>query len=189
MFKLLKDSPLSLFATIMAIIIVFALAPVAIAGNSVLFSSKTGDIAFPISPPSKDGNTPGNLDNTVIGAATPRDGTFVNLSATKVTAGQIVSGSGTPTIASGACGTGTNGTITGTNQSGKITIGASATTACAVSFSATLAAAPNSCQLTPASTGAAAWGTTGAYISAITTGGFTVTGSALASTVYYFQCL
>lgn len=178
-----------LLGGILAAPFILAAAVTAFAGNSVLFSSKTGDMVFPISPPSKDGVTPGNLDNTVIGAATPKDGTFVNVTATKITAGTVVSGAGTPTIASGACGATTNGTIAGTNQSGKITIGAATTTACAVSFSAAMAAAPKSCLLTAGSAGAADQATTGAYISAITTGGFTITGLALASTIYYFQCL
>lgn len=51
----------------------------AVADNTVLFSSKQGDLTFPISPPSKDGNTPGELDNTVIGGTTPRAGSFTTL--------------------------------------------------------------------------------------------------------------
>lgn len=202
----------------------FALAAVlvaapAIAGNTVLFSSRTGDVTFPISPPSNNGATPGALDNTTIGATTPRPGNFTTLTSTSapsgagVTAlfaspppiggtaaaagkfttlnasGQITSTAGAPTIASGACGATTNGTVTGTNQSGKVTIGAATTTTCTVSFSATLAAAPNSCVLFPASAGAAATGTTVAYVSSISTANFVITGSALASTVYYFLCL
>jgi len=96
---------------------------------------------------------------------------------------------GTPTIAMGACGTGTNGTIAGTNQSGLITIGASATATCTVSFSTTLTNAPNACVAFPANAGAAATGTTVARVSSITTGGFVITGSALASSNYYYLCI
>jgi len=103
--------------------------------------------------------------------------------------GQLASTFGTPTIASGACGTTTNGTIAGTNQSGVITIGSATTTVCTVSFSATLGVAPKSVVIFPASAGAAATGTTVAYVSSITTGGFVITGSALASTVYNYIVL
>lgn len=93
----------------------------------------------------------------------------------------------TPTIASGACGTGSNGTITGSDHAGKITIGAAATTACAVSFGTTFAAAPTACTFSPASSASAAT-TVLAYISAISTTGFTLSGAVLASTSFYYQC-
>lgn len=97
---------------------------------------------------------------------------------------------GTPTIASGACGTTTNGVITsGTNQAGLVTIGAATTTTCTISFSATLPNAPNACVVFPASAGGAATGTTVARVSSITTSQFVITGSALASTAYYYLCI
>lgn len=102
---------------------------------------------------------------------------------------QLTVQAGTPTISSGACGTGTNGSISGYNQSGKITIGASATAACAVSFSATLTAAPSACTLTPANTTAAALGTGTPYISALSSSGFTLSAAVLASTSWYYTCL
>src|SRR5258708_6587195 len=95
---------------------------------------------------------------------------------------------GTPTIASGACGTGTNGVITsGNNQTGLVTIGAAATTTCTITFSAALLAAPNACMLTPANAAAAAWATTVARVSSISTANFVITGTALASTAYYYE--
>lgn len=102
--------------------------------------------------------------------------------------GQIISTFGTPTIASGACGTGTNGTISGTNQSGTITIGAVATTSCTVSFSATITA-PSSCHLTPGNAAAAQAGTTGAFAGTPGTTSWAITGLALANTVYRYLCL
>jgi hypothetical protein len=104
--------------------------------------------------------------------------------------GQIIPAYGTPTITSGACGTTTNGTIAagGTNQSGEVVIASATTTSCAISFSATLSAAPLACILFPENATAAATGTTVARISAISTGGFTITGSALASANYYYHC-
>lgn len=109
---------------------------------------------------------------------------------TGVFSGQLRTTFGTPTIASGACGTTTNGVITsGTNQAGLITIGSASTTTCTVSFSATLTNAPNACVVFPASAGAAATGTTVAYVSSITTAQFVITGSALASTAYYYFCM
>lgn len=96
---------------------------------------------------------------------------------------------GTPTIASGACGTGTNGTIAGDNQAGTITIGAAATTTCTVSFSATLNAAPKACVISPDNAAAATWATTLARVSSKSTGGFVVTGSALANTTFDYHCI
>ena len=93
----------------------------------------------------------------------------------------------TPSIASGACGTGTNGSITGSDQAGKITIGASATTACAVTFGSTWSTAPRACTFSAASSGAAAV-TVLPYISATSATGFTLSGAVLASTSFYYQC-
>lgn len=95
---------------------------------------------------------------------------------------------GTPTIASGACGTGSNGTISGTNQSGVITIGTAATTSCVITFSPAMNVKPNSIHISPGNAAAAASGTAGAYVNPnnIGTSGFTITGSALASTIYYY---
>lgn len=118
---------------------------------------------------------------TVVGALVAPAATFSGLLRTTF---------GTPTIASGACGTTTNGVITsGTNQAGLVTIGAASTTTCTISFSATLANAPNACIVFPASAGAAATGTTVARVSSITTSQFVITGSALASTAYYYLCI
>ena len=105
--------------------------------------------------------------------------------------GQMLSTTGLPTIASGACGTSTNGAVVAgsTNQSGNITIGATATTTCTVSFSATLGTAPNACMITPANAAAAATGTTVARVSSITTSQFVITGSALANANYAYLCL
>lgn len=102
--------------------------------------------------------------------------------------GQIISTFGTPTIASGACGTGTNGSISGTNQSGVITIGAVGTTTCTIGFSATITA-PNACLIFPGNAAAAATGTTVARVGAPSTTQWVITGSALASTIYSYICL
>jgi hypothetical protein len=96
---------------------------------------------------------------------------------------------GVPTIASGACGTGSNGSISGTNLSGAITIGSASTTSCAISFSATLTSAPSACVIFPGNATAAAQGTTVAYVGSPSTTGWTITGSALASTIYRYVCL
>lgn len=99
-----------------------------------------------------------------------------------------LSGSAVPTIASGACGTGTNGTISGSDQSGQITIGAAATSACAVSFGSAFTAAPRACVFAAASAGSAAT-TVLPFISAISTGGFTLSGTLLANTAWYYSCI
>ena len=105
--------------------------------------------------------------------------------------GQIVTSTGTPTIASGACGTGTNGAVVAgsTNQSGQITIGASATTSCTLSWSATLGSAPKSCVFFPMNATAAATGTTVARVGAPSTTQVVLSGSALASANYAYICL
>ena len=121
-------------------------------------------------------------------SATSNGGTNPGSFSSLTVSGPFTSTYGTTTIASGACGATTNGSVSGTNLSGLITIGSASTSTCTVSFSATLATAPNACTITPASTGAAAWGTTGAYVSAITTGHFVITGT-LASTLYYYLCI
>lgn len=102
----------------------------------------------------------------------------------------VVSTAGLPTIASGACGATTNGAVVAgsTNQTGNITIGSATTTTCTVSFSKTLSVAPNTCVIQPTNATAAAVGTTVAYVSAITTGHFVITGSALASANYSYIC-
>jgi hypothetical protein len=117
-------------------------------------------------------------------------GTAQTFSASETFSGQIIPAYGTPTIASGTCGTGSNGAVANgsTNQSGEITIGASATSTCTLAFSTTLGAAPLACTISPGNAAAAAWGTTGAYVSSITTGHFIITGT-LANANYYYHCL
>jgi hypothetical protein len=105
--------------------------------------------------------------------------------------GQIYSTTGTPTIASGACGATTNGTVGSgsTNQSGFINIGAAATTTCTLSWSGTLPVAPNACIFFPGNAAAAATGTTVAWAGAPSTASVILNGSALANTVYRYLCL
>lgn len=129
----------------------------------------------------------GGLNGSNIGATTPAAGKFT----TGNFSGQITSTAGLPTIASGACGATTNGAVVAgsTNQSGQITIGSASTTTCTISWSATLAAAPNACVFFPMNATAAATGTTVARIGAPTTGGVVLTGSALANSNYAYLCL
>jgi hypothetical protein len=109
-------------------------------------------------------------------------------SGTATHSAQIISTFGVPTITSGQCGTGTNGSISGTNQSGIITIGAAATTTCTISFSTTITA-PGACLIFPGNAAAAATGTTVARVGTPGTTTWVITGSALASTVYSYICL
>ena len=96
---------------------------------------------------------------------------------------------GTPTISSGACGTGTNGSIAanGNDQGFEVLIGSAATTTCTITFSGTFATAPREAQITPANSAAAAQGTTLAYVSSLGTTSMVITGSALANANYYVQ--
>lgn len=103
-------------------------------------------------------------------------------------AAQLITTFGVPTIASGACGATTNGTVAGNNQAGVVTIGGAATTVCTVSFSTTITA-PNSCVIFPGNATAAAQGTALAYVSSVGTTNFVITGSVLANTVYRFHCI
>jgi hypothetical protein len=109
---------------------------------------------------------------------------------TQTFSGQILSTTGTPTIASGACGTTTNGAVVmgSTNQSGQITIGAAATTTCTISWSATITA-PNACVFFPMNATAAATGTTVARVGAPTATNVVLSGSALANSNYAYMCL
>lgn len=168
----------------MAIAITIALLIAAVspakAGNTVFLTDRNGQITFPLSPPNRATGGPGALDNTDIGITTPARGRFT----------QMQPGGGQPTIASGACGTGTNGAVVAgsTAMSGQITIGAAATTTCTVVFAAALSVAPRSCTFFPMNATAAATGTTVAYGSAPTTTGFVLNGSALANANYAYQC-
>jgi hypothetical protein len=58
----------------------------ALAGNTTLFSSRTGDVTFPFSPPPAAG-TAGAIDNMSIGATTPRPGKFTTLEYSGATSG------------------------------------------------------------------------------------------------------
>jgi hypothetical protein len=89
----------------------------------------------------------------------------------------------TPTI--GSCGT--SPTISGTDVSGKITVGSGTVTSCVISFHATLPNAPHGVVLTAANSTAAPGTTTGAYISALSTSNWTLTGLALAGASYYYH--
>lgn len=112
-------------------------------------------------------------------------------SGTATFSSQIISTTGLPTIASGACGATTNGAVVSgsTNQSGQITIGSAATTTCTISWSATLAVVPNACVFFPMNAAAAATGTTVARVGAPTNSQVVLTGSALANANYAYLCL
>lgn len=89
-----------------------------------------------------------------------------------------------PTISSGACGTGTNGTISGNDQGGTITIASATTSTCAITFALAYSATPHLVILQAANS-AAATAVSGEFISALSTTGFTITGT-LASTTWYY---
>jgi hypothetical protein len=169
-----------LFLELLAILMVLALlfATPARAANTNFLTERNAAITFPISPPNRATGGAGAIDNMIIGATTPAPGTF----------SQIIPGGGVPTIASGACGTTTNGTIVAgsTNNSGRITVGAAAATACAVSFSTTLSPVPKACTFAPMNAAAV---TAAAFIGAPTGAGFTLTtAGSFANTNWAYQC-
>ncbi len=104
--------------------------------------------------------------------------------------GQIWPDFGTPTIASGACGASTNGTLatSSTNQAGKIIIGGGATGGCNINFSTTLTQTPVSCVVTPALALAATNQLSSVFVSSITNSAWVLTGNILASTNWYYHC-
>ena len=99
-------------------------------------------------------------------------------------------GTGAPVIASGACGSATNGTLSaGSNDhGGLVAIGPADTATCTVTFAKPYATAPRACSLTPANAVAAAQGTTMAYVAAISATRFVISGR-LAGAQFYYQCL
>lgn len=110
-----------------------------------------------------------------------------NLAAGDVDANQHfrMGGASSPTISSGACGTGTNGVLTsGNDQAGLITIGSATTATCAVTFALAYTTVPRGIHLQAANAGAAT-ALSGEYVSALSTTGFTITGT-LASTTWYY---
>lgn len=104
--------------------------------------------------------------------------------------GNVRVGTGSvPTIASGACGTGTNGTIAAASRSnaGTVQIGASAATTCTVVFASAMTTAPV-CVIAPADS-AGVGATVLAYVSSNTVNGFVITGTALANVNFNYICL
>ncbi len=84
---------------------------------------------------------------------------------------------------------GTSPAISGATSAFQVTVGTGTVTSCTVTFTTTYLTAPKTCSLTPANSTAAATGTTGAYVSSISTTGMVVTGLALAGASYYVQCM
>lgn len=76
-----------LAAAVAASIALAAFAAPARAGSTTLYSSTLGDIVFPFTAPKPATSTPGLIDNMTIGATTPRDGHFLNLSSTGAPSG------------------------------------------------------------------------------------------------------
>ncbi len=93
-------------------------------------------------------------------------------------------GAGAATIASGACGATTNGTIAGNDHAGLITIGSASTATCAITFAGNYTTVPRAVLLQAANAGAAS-ALSGEFISVLATTGFTISGT-LASTNWYY---
>jgi len=96
-------------------------------------------------------------------------------------------GANTPTISSGACGATTNGTLSAasSDQSGEVIIASAATTLCTITFGIAYTTAPRAVILQAANS-AAAGQSTNVYVSSIVAGSFVITGTALASTSWYY---
>lgn len=98
----------------------------------------------------------------------------------------LVRGGTAPTIGGGACGT--SPTISGADSSFTLLMGSGTLTSCVVNFGSTWATAPKVCDLQPTNAAAGAPGTTGAYVSAISTTQLTITGANLTSASYGVHC-
>jgi hypothetical protein len=100
-----------------------------------------------------------------------------------------IGGAGTPTIATNACGSTTQGTIAtgGNDQAFHVTVGTALVTSCTITFSSAFGTAPREATLTPANATAAAAGTTVAFVSSLTTTAVTISATAIAGASYYVQ--
>jgi lysophospholipase L1-like esterase len=96
----------------------------------------------------------------------------------------LVRGGSSPTTSS--CGTGA--VAAGADSSFTLMMGSTATTSCVVNFGSTWLTAPKVCVLEPTNSTAAAVGTTGAYVSAISTTQLTIAGTTLANASYGVHC-
>lgn len=114
--------------------------------------------------------------NIEIGGNSPQAAFDIN------TGALLVRGGTAPTINS--CGS--SPSIAGSKSSFLLTMGSGTLTTCTVNDAFTTA--PNACELTPANSTAAATGTVGAYVSAISTSSITITGLNLTSAAYYVHC-
>lgn len=127
------------------------------------------------------------LDIDTSGNTTVYQGYFTMAKQLFINGGQFVARGGTNPTVQGSCGTGA--AVTGADSSHNLTIGSTATTTCSVNFGAAfLFWAPAVCELQPTNATAAQQSTTGAYISGISTNGYTITGLALANATYGVHC-
>lgn len=97
---------------------ILLLAAPALAGNTIIFTSK-GDQTFPFTAPTTSPAAPALIDNTTIGATTPAAGSFTALTAGSAKFTGVIpvpTGTGTPTIVAGS-----------TDTAGEVVAGSSAT--------------------------------------------------------------
>ncbi len=97
----------------------------------------------------------------------------------------LVRGGTAPAISS--CGT--SPTIAGADSSFVVTVGTGGVTACSITFGTAFTTyGPNVCTITPMNATAANQGTTGAYVTSISTTGLTISGAALDGAKYGVHC-
>lgn len=148
-------------------------------GQGVIFTGRNSDATYRFDVPSGAASSAGLpfLSGSSNDATMPSWGNFQDTTL--------------PTIASGACGAGTNGTITsgGNGASFNVVIGSATTTACTISFGQTWPYAPHGCVAFPASS-ASAGATVLPYIAQadLSTTGLVLRGGALASTTFNIHC-
>lgn len=158
-------------------------------GDNACALGASGDVCIGHNVGSSGGSSGGQIllgnSSSVEGASSVANYlNIANLIAGSWSKGILIFVGPTTTIASNACGSSTQGTLTsGSNDMvGEVTVGTTAVTTCAVAFANTHNKAPF-CMVTPHSAN-----TVGIYVSTQATTGFTITGTALDSGVFDYHC-
>jgi hypothetical protein len=94
-----------------------------------------------------------------------------------------------PSIVTNDCGSTSQGTVAGTDQSMLVTVGTASVTTCKVTFGTAWGAALPHCSMAPANSTAAAQGTTVAFLNSPISASVTISGTALAGAAYQITCL
>lgn len=114
------DLLILLFVALLLVVLLALMSP-AKAGNTTFLTDKNGNVVFPFSPPNRATSGPATIDNTTLGATTPKDATVNTLTVKTAIVNQ---GAGINTTTQGAPAAATvSATLTAANlQTGIITV-------------------------------------------------------------------